>query len=283
MAGMQTFSLGSSVHLSGVGIHSGVECHVVLRPARLGTGIVFRRVDLEGDVEILVGPSVIGLSNRATILTSNGVSIRTPEHLLSALFGLGILDCIVELDSEELPIFDGSSLPFVEAILDVGRVAMDSLVAPWIIEAPVEITLSTPSDQKSLRIEPYPHLKFTYTFEYPGSFLGTQTASFTFGEDVYSRDLAPARTFGFQHEIEALQARGLALGGSLENALVIGAEDYLTPPRFLDECARHKVLDMIGDFSILGRPIVGHVIGVRTGHQDNLDAVMQLMGSDPDG
>jgi UDP-3-O-[3-hydroxymyristoyl] N-acetylglucosamine deacetylase len=256
-------TLASEVTLQGIGLHSGKPVRMRFLPAEPGTGIVFVRADA-GGVRLPATLDHVAPSFYATVLQKDGVKVSTIEHLMAALYALQIDDLLVELDGAEVPILDGSSRPFVEAILDVGRE-----------EFPVErryMTLVRPivvSEQEK-RIAAYPASEYrvTYAIDFDHPVLGYQELSVSLWRDGdFAEKLAPARTFTFEGDVPRLRQNGLALGGSLDNALVIGEDGILNPQlRFPDEFVRHKMLDLTGDLSLLGRPLRAHVVAYRAGH-----------------
>jgi UDP-3-O-acyl N-acetylglucosamine deacetylase len=266
----QQHTLKQTIKLEGVGIHSGIQTTLILEPAPENHGLIFYR----DEQPIPVQPSSLFHTNRATILkNSEGATVKTPEHLLSALYGMGVDNAAIHLSEDEVPILDGSALSFVEAIQEAGIIEQQEKRLYWAPESPIWIN----EQGAEVLILPSPTPKWTYILEYPNHFIGTQIAEFFEEIGDYATDIAPARTYGFFQEVEALRARGLALGGSLDNALVIGDDDYLNPVRFDNELARHKLLDMIGDFCVLGRRVRAHVIGIRSGHFHNMVAVKKCL------
>ncbi len=255
----------------GVGIHSGLPAILQIEPAASGTGRVFVRRDL-GQAEVPVQPSSIEIVRRATGLMANGVHIRTPEHVLSALAATGISDCRIVLDSEEVPILDGSAAPFVAGILAAERVEYAEPWVPIVIQEPIRVC----ENGTEIEILPYEGTRFDYHLAYPEP-LGIQEFSVELTLDEYQSNIAAARTFGFFSEYDQLVKSGLAQGASFDNALVMMTDgSYSTPPRFPNEPVRHKILDMIGDFAILGRPLHARVIGNKSGHALNLAAVLKI-------
>jgi UDP-3-O-[3-hydroxymyristoyl] N-acetylglucosamine deacetylase len=266
-------TLLKSVSFSGVGIHSGLETTVVCHPAPAGHGIVFVRTDLEG-ARVPMLPQCLVNTSRYTSLKYHDAQIDTPEHLLAACAGLSLHNLVIEIDGRELPILDGSSQVFCDAFLAAGTVDQ-GLIKPLVITDMIRV-----SDQDRLiEVRPSKRSYFEYHLSYPNSFVGEQTVGFDIGEGDFATHIAPARTYGFEHEVAALLRQGLAKGGSLDNAVVIGELDYLTPLRFECELARHKVLDLIGDFWILGRPVVGDVIAYKSGHALTAEMVRKLQSS----
>lgn len=257
---MRPKRLRNPVTLSGIGIHSGVEIHLKISPGNPETGIRFFRQGY--DTSIPCDAKYAISAARATLLENDGVRIRTPEHLLSALYGLGIICADIAMSDEEVPILDGSAKTFTDAFLQAGLEDLPPMVIPA-IQTPISVQGPHGSTATVL---PDTVRRFTYLLHFSNSFVGYQYYSFVWTPEGYVTDIAPARTFGFRHEVEALKARGLALGGSLDNAVVIDDKDYLNPLRFPDELVRHKVLDLIGDMALVGTPFTGHVIGVASGH-----------------
>jgi UDP-3-O-[3-hydroxymyristoyl] N-acetylglucosamine deacetylase len=236
---------------------------VCLRPAPPDSGIVFVRTDL-GRIKIPALIENAGPSFYATVLQKDGATVSTIEHLMAALYAMQVDDLEIELDAAEAPILDGSSKPFVQGILDAGFREHD--VARQYIHVTKPLTIT--HEEKRISVHPCPEYRVTYAIDFDHPALGYQelTASL-WRSDQFSEKLAPARTFTFEHEIAALRERGLALGGSLDNAVVIGEAGLLNPPlRFGDEFVRHKMLDLTGDLSLLGRPLRGHVVAYRAGH-----------------
>ena len=249
--------------IEGVGLHSAVPVRLRLRPAPPLTGIVFVRTDL-GGVRI---PALIensGPSFYATVLQKDGATVSTIEHLMASLYAMQVDDLDVELDAAEVPILDGSSQPFVREILAAGFREHDVVREYLHITRPVTVT----HDDKRISVHPCSEYRVTYAIDFDHPALGYQelTAS-VWRADQFAEKLAPARTFTFEHEIATLRQRGLALGGSLDNAVVIGKDGILNDTlRYADEFVRHKMLDLTGDLSLLGRPLRGHVVAYRAGH-----------------
>ena len=253
--------LKKELRLSGVGIHSGVEIQLHIAPGDPKTGIRFFRQGHE-NIPIPCDARYALSAARATLLEKDGQRIRTPEHLLSALYGLGISCADITMSDEEVPILDGSAKVFADAFLEAGLETLPPMAIPAIT---TPISVQGPHGS-SATVLPDTVRRFTYLLHFPNSFVGYQYYSFLWTPEGYITDIAPARTFGFRHEIEALKAQGLALGGSLDNAVVIGDDGYMNALRFPDELVRHKVLDLIGDMALVGTPFTGHVIGVASGH-----------------
>jgi UDP-3-O-[3-hydroxymyristoyl] N-acetylglucosamine deacetylase len=256
-------TLASPRRFSGTGVHTGREVHLDLVPAEPGTGIVFVRVDA-GGVEIPATLEHAGPSFYATVLERDGARVSTIEHLMAALYALQVDDLRVELDAPEVPILDGSSRPYVDAILAAGRLELPVVRQYLTIVRP----LSLAHEEKTISVHPHREYRVTYAIDFDHPSLGYQelTASL-WSAEAFAEKLAPARTFAFEHEVEALRRAGLGLGGSLENCVVLGKDGPLNPPlRFPDEFVRHKMLDLTGDLSLLGYPMRGHVVAYRAGH-----------------
>lgn len=262
----RTTLAGPSRTYKGVGLHSGADASVRLLPAEAGAGVVFR--DRETGQEIPARAENVTDTSRCTRLGLNGVEVQTVEHVLSALAGLGVDDALIETEGGEMPAGDGSAASFVALVHEAGRREHPgATVSPLTLPAPV--TLS--ANGGTIVVLPAERLTWTVVLDYPRHpYLGTLAATFDAAGGDYGAEVAPARTFGFLSEIEALRAHGLGLGASRENAVVLGEEGYETPLRFANELARHKLLDLIGDLSLLGRPLLAQVIAVRPGHALNV-------------
>ena len=256
-------TLASAWAVEGVGLHSGIPVRMRLTPAAAQSGIVFVRTDLDR-IRIPALIENAGPSFYATVLRKDGATVSTIEHLMAALYAMQVDDLDVELDAAEAPILDGSSQPFVQGILAAGFKEHDVARDYLHITKPLTIT----HEEKRVSVHPCSEYRVTYAIDFDHPALGYQelTASL-WRADQFAEKLAPARTFTFEQEIAALRERGLALGGSLDNAVVIAKGGILNPPlRFADEFVRHKMLDLTGDLSLLGRPLRGHVVAYRAGH-----------------
>ena len=262
------------VGCTGVGLHTGRPARIELHPAPAGHGIRFHRTDL--DVEIPATLQHLQGVEYATTLAADGASVGTVEHLLSALRGLGVDDVRVEVDGPEVPILDGSSAPFVILIHQAGLRAHDVPRSAITLLRPVEVTLSG----KWARLLPAPGFSVSYTIGFEHPLLRQQSIELDVTLESFVEQIAPARTFGFLSEVQALQRQGLALGGSLDNAVVIGESTVLNGAlRFADEFVRHKVLDAIGDLALLGHPLVGRLEAYRAGHAVHVALARQLLAS----
>jgi UDP-3-O-[3-hydroxymyristoyl] N-acetylglucosamine deacetylase len=257
-------TLRRSVSCSGIGLHSGNKVTLSLKPAPADYGIRFQRSDL-GGLEIPAIVTHLGGIRLATGLTREAVSVETVEHLLAALTALGIDNCIVELNTPEVPIMDGSAAPFVYLILNEAGVRR--LPAPKkFLKVLRPISLS--QGDKRIALYPSDHFKVTYSISFDHPLIRHQSRTMKITDETFVDEIAPARTFGFLKEVEMLRQRGLALGGSLDNAIVLGETGVLNQNalRFEDEFVRHKILDAIGDLSLVGYPVIGHLVAHRAGH-----------------
>jgi len=255
------------VSFSGIGLHTGSLTTVTFKPAPENAGITFFRVDLDGSPPIPANIDYVVDVSRGTTIGIGDAKVHTVEHALAAMVGLGIDNLNIELDAEEIPNGDGSSLPVMAALQKAGIVEQNADKQYITVDRPVyyrqgDVTLSIlPSDE----------LRVSMTIAYDHVAIGTQYASYTITEDTFTREIAPARTFCFLREVKMLQEKGLIRGGSLESAVVIGDDTILNDDlRFPDEFVRHKILDLIGDMYLLGRPVKGHVVGVKGGHEKNV-------------
>jgi UDP-3-O-[3-hydroxymyristoyl] N-acetylglucosamine deacetylase len=269
-------TLRRAVGCTGIGLHSGKPVRLELKPAPAEHGIRFLRTDV--GVEIPASIEYLARLDHATTLSRDGVSVDTVEHLLAALHGLGVDDALVEVDGPEVPILDGSGAPFVILIHEAGLKPLAVNRRYLKILKPVEVVRGA----KSIRISPADHLRVSYVIGFDHPLLRHQAASFRVAADTFAEAIAPARTFGFLREVETLRRSGLALGGSLDNAVVIGETGVLNNRlRFEDEFVRHKILDAIGDLALLGHPVVGHLEATRAGHALHA-ALCQRLWESPD-
>jgi UDP-3-O-[3-hydroxymyristoyl] N-acetylglucosamine deacetylase len=257
-------TLRRPVSCTGIGLHSGNKVTLSLKPAAADYGIRFQRADL-GGLEI---PATIthlgGMQQYQTGLMREAVSVETVEHLLGALRALGVDNAIVELNHPEVPIMDGSAAPWVHLI--VNEAGIKTLNAPRRY-LKVLRPISLAQGDKRIALYPAEHLKVTYSISFDHPLLRHQSRTMRINEESFVEEIAPARTFGFLKEVEMLRQRGLALGGSLDNAIVLGETGVLNNAlRFDDEFVRHKILDVIGDLSLVGHPVIGHIVAHRGGH-----------------
>lgn len=256
-------TIGESFNVNGVGLHSNSAVGVRVKPAPAYTGYIFRRSDLN-DFEIPASPQYVTHVSYATTLMKSGVMISTVEHLLSALLGCGVDNAIIEVDSLEVPILDGSSKPWADLIERAGLVELEAPRAYLRVLKRVEVS----EKSRVMSIEPAGEFRITCEIDFDHPLVGRQRREIGFSNGSYAREIAPARTFGFVEEIEMLRQNGLARGGSLENAIALTRDGMLNaePLRFEDEFVRHKILDIIGDLALAGMPILGHVRASRSGH-----------------
>jgi len=259
--------------LAGVGLHSGAAVSVRLRPAPPGAGLVFRDGASGQEIAALAGN--VSDTSRCTILGTNGVTVQTVEHLLSALAGLGVDDALIETSGGEMPAGDGSAAPFVALVRAAGLHDQDGPpVQPLTLERPCLIEGENGSSLVAL---PAPSFGATVVLDYPGhAWIGTQAVTFDANQGDYATDIAPARTFGFLREIGWLQSRGLALGASRDNGIALREDGYDTPLRFPDELARHKLLDLIGDLALIGCALQARVFAIKPSHALNTRLARRL-------
>ena len=255
-------TLKRSVSCSGIGLHSGKKVRLRLKPAPVNHGIRFKRLDLDG-LEVSATAERVAGMNYATGLAQDAASVGTVEHLLAALVGLGIDNISVELNQAEVPIMDGSAASFVYLIHEAGIQALTALRCFLKVTRPIALSRG----DKRIAVYPSDHFKVTYSISFDHPLLRHQSRTQRVTEDSFIEEIAPARTFGFLNEVEQLRQKGLALGGSLDNAIVLGETGVLNNVlRFEDEFVRHKILDVIGDLALIGHPIIGHVVAHRGGH-----------------
>jgi UDP-3-O-[3-hydroxymyristoyl] N-acetylglucosamine deacetylase len=273
---MNERTLAGPISFSGVGLHTGESVEMTVLPAPAGTGIIFRRVDLD-DFEIPAAVSSVARVAYATTLMEKGVWISTVEHLLSALYGVGIDNAYVDMDNLEVPILDGSARPFIDAIARVGCVDQDRP------REYIRITreFSVEENGKSLAIYPADTFSIECAIDFTHPFIGPQSLSLECTKEGYAASIAAARTFGFQSDIAALQNSGLIRGGSLDNAIVLTETGMLNeePLRFTDEFVRHKILDLLGDFALIRQPVLGRLVANRAGHALHTRFVAGLLES----
>lgn len=265
----------------GVGLHSGQRVELTLRPAQPDTGIVFRRVDLPLPVDIPISAMAVTDTRLATTITNGGARVLTVEHLMSACCGLGIDNLYVDITAEEVPILDGSSSAFVYLLQSAGIVQQGVPRRFIRVKQPIEVREGEGAHVKWARLEPFHgyKLNFEIDFRHPAVDSTGQQVSFDLGRDNYSRDIARARTFGFTRDVEMLRANGLALGGGLDNAIVMDDYKVLNADglRYDDEFAKHKILDAMGDLYVLGRPLLAAYSAFRSGHGLNNKLLRELL------
>jgi UDP-3-O-[3-hydroxymyristoyl] N-acetylglucosamine deacetylase len=271
---MNQTTIGKAVKIEGVGLHTGVEVKLRLRPAPENTGYIFVRTDLE-NFEIPASVEYVSHCSYATTLMRRGVVLSTCEHLLSALRGFGIDNCFIDLDSIELPILDGSSENWIELLTKAGVKTLD---APrrWL---KVLKRVDFEEDGRRMSIEPSQAFEIECVIDFPHPMVKRQSFHFVMDNGSYGQQIASARTFGFTHEIEMLRKANLALGGSLYNAIVLTPDGMLNeePLRFDDEFVRHKILDIIGDIALLGLPVQAKIIAEKSGHAVHAAMMSKLL------
>ena len=274
---MKQKTLKDIVSFAGVGLHTGCHVNVRLIPSGVDTGISFTRVDIPGAPNIKAKASSVVATNYATSLGVDGATVGTVEHLLASFYGLGIDNVIVELDGPEVPVLDGSAELFIKMIEGAGIKELDSTRKYLVIRRPIKVS----EGDKYVMLMPAGETQLTvdYSIDFSHPFLSKQTFTTLFTADVFKEEVGSARTFGFLRDVEMLRANGLAKGGSLSNAVVISDTEVLNEGglRYPDEFVRHKVLDMMGDLSLIGAPIAGHLIAHRSGHALNLRLVEQII------
>jgi UDP-3-O-[3-hydroxymyristoyl] N-acetylglucosamine deacetylase len=273
-------TLKNVIRATGVGLHTGEKVYLTLRPAAPDSGIIFRRVDLDEPVEIQATPENVGDTTLSTTLIKDGVRISTVEHLLSAMAGLGIDNAYVDLNAAEVPIMDGSAGPFVFLIQSAG---IEEQNAPKRFIR-IKKTVMVEDGDKWVRFEPFDGFKvaFTIDFDHPAFKEGSQVAEVDFSTTSFVREVSRARTFGFMNQIEQLRANNLALGGSLDNAVVVDDYRILNEDglRYVDEFVKHKILDSIGDLYLLGHSLIGAFSGHKSGHALNNELLRALLAQE---
>jgi len=248
---------------------------MTIRPAGANEGITFVRKDVEGHPEIKARYDAVSDTTLATTIGLNGTRISTIEHLMSAFCGMGVDNAVVEVDAPELPIMDGSAQPFVHLLKSVGTQVQGRSKKVLVIEKPVAVG----DGYGSAAFYPAPEFRITCEIDFAHPVIGHQVYSLTFSDETYEKEICAARTFGFLKDVEYLQASGLALGGSLKNAVVMDENRILNKEglRYPDEFVKHKILDAIGDLSLLGMPVVGHFVAKKSGHRLNNLLLKELM------
>lgn len=261
---MQT-TLRHSIQMHGTGLHTGRSCVLQLSPLGPYSGLQMLRSDVDGARPFKVSPDRVSDTRRCTCLVGDaGELIKTVEHLLAAITHSGLDNVLVTLDSEEVPIGDGSALAYLELISETGLESQGVAAEVFVVDKPYYVH----QDDRLVAAFPYDGLRITAIFSDEHGILGTQAVDMDVDESAFRLGLAPARTIGFMREIEALKAQGLALGASMDLAVVIGSQGYINEPRFYDEPVRHKALDLLGDLAVLGR-LKGHLISIKGGHALN--------------
>ena len=268
-------TINANVSITGIGLHSGIYTKVELHPAHPGSGITFVRTDLNNLRIRALSASTTAL-DYATTVGKDDVQIGTVEHLLSAIMACGITDVDIRINGPEVPIVDGSALPFIHLIDAAGVRQLGTEMPVLTVSEPFEIV----EGDKSIRIAPANRLILKYKIDFSHPSIGKQAFHFDYNHDSFLRKIAPARTFGFMRDVEKLRAAGLARGGSVENCIVLDDHGVVNGPlRFKDEFVRHKILDLLGDLALIGRPIVGEITANRAGHALHSRFVEQVLAA----
>ena len=267
-------TLAKTIETAGIGLHTGVAVNLTLNPAPPNTGYIFVRTDLD-NFEIPANVEYISHCSYATTLMRNGVMLSTIEHLLAALRGAGVDNCFIEVDNIEMPIMDGSSENFIELIEKAGLIEQRAPRRFLQIRERVEVVHGS----RKMSIEPSDKFEIECLIDFPHPFIGRQTYDFVLSNGSFIREISRARTFGFTQEIEMLRKANLALGGSLENAIVLTENGMLneTPLRFQNEFVRHKILDIVGDFALIGMPFLGKIKAEKSGHSVHAALMSKLL------
>lgn len=274
-------TLKSLTHAVGVGLHSGQRVEITLRPAAPDTGIVFRRIDLPHPVDIKVAATAVSDTLMASTIASGAVKVHTVEHLMSACAGLGVDNLYVDITAEEVPILDGSAASFVFLLQSAGIELQDAPRRFIRLTKTVQVREGAGATEKWARLEPYHgyKLSFEIDFDHPAVDATGQRIVFDMSVGSYSKDIARARTFGFTKDVERMRANGLALGGGLDNVIVLDDYKILNSEglRYDDEFVKHKILDAMGDLYLLGKPLLASYSGRRSGHALNSRLLLELM------
>lgn len=269
-------TIAKDISLEGIGLHTGNTVRIKFKPAPVNTGILFIRTDLPNQ-PIIRADAIYLLSGdknpRRTSIGNNGVEIHTVEHLLAVLSGLGVDNLIIEIDNNEVPGLDGSGINFIQAFSNAGLVVQDKERRFFSVKEPIWIE----DNGASIAVLPANEFRISYTLNYPNDILRAQHTDFIITPETFQKEIAPSRTFCLEDEVEDLKRKGLGKGANYENTLVVTDKGVIKNKlRFDDECARHKILDLIGDVSLLGLPIKGHIIAVKSGHPLNIKLLMRL-------
>lgn len=264
-------TIGKDVTYKGLGLHSGMPVTMTMHPAAPGAGIIFKRSDLPGGPEVPAQSRYITNTLRATTLEKGEAKVFTVEHVLSALYALQIDNCVIEMDSPEPPVGDGSAKTFCDMVQEAGVETQDEMIPILTLDTSAAVY----EDNKFITALPYDGLRITFTSINPHPLLGTQMRDVVIDHDSYMKEIAPARTIGFTWELEAMRKMGLGKGGTLENAVVYSETECLSQLRFPDELVRHKILDILGDISLVG-PLHAHIIAVLGSHKLNAELSEKL-------
>lgn len=260
-------TIAKPISCSGIGVHSGKPVNLTIKPAPVNYGIRFVRIDLPGQPGVTAHFNNVVDTSLATVIGADGCIVSTVEHLMAGLIGMSIDNARVEVDAYELPIMDGSAGPFARLIKTAGIQRLQGPKCFFKVKHPISLA----ENGKSVTVYPDDEFKITCTIDYDHPLIGSQTCHYPIGRQTFEKEISSARTFGFLHEVEVMKRYGLARGGSLDNAVVIDGSRVLNEGglRYPDEFVRHKLLDCIGDFSLIGMPIMGHVVANKSGHAFN--------------
>ena len=271
-------TLKKEINCFSIGLHTGRKVNMKIKPAPVDTGIVFIRTDLPDNNVIYANYKNVCDTTLATTLGSNGVTVSTVEHLMSAFSGMGVDNAFIELDSFEVPVMDGSALPFVNMLKEVGTHRQKKNKKMLIIRKAVSVNDGT----ASAMFLPSDEFKITYEIDFKHPVIGKQSYDMTFSDEAYEKEICAAQTFGFLKDLEFLQAKGLALGGSLKNAIVLDDKKIINKEgqRIPGVFVKHKILDAIGDLFLLGMPIIGHFVAYKSGHRLNNLLLKELMSKE---
>jgi UDP-3-O-[3-hydroxymyristoyl] N-acetylglucosamine deacetylase len=268
-------TLKKEITCASIGLHTGRKVKMTIKPAGVDAGVVFVRTDLGQHNSIKADMHNVSDTHLATTIGNNGTRVSTVEHLLSAFSGMGLDNAIVEVDAPEIPIMDGSALPFVNMLKNVGTRVQGKGKKLLVITQPVSVS---DGDGDAMFL-PSPCFEITYKIDFQHPLISEQSYHVIFSDVAYEQEICAARTFGFLKDVEYLQAKGLALGGSLKNAVVLTEKKIINKEglRFPDEFVKHKILDAIGDLSLLGMPIIGHFMAYKSGHKLNNMLLKELL------
>ncbi|MBP7341680.1 MAG: UDP-3-O-acyl-N-acetylglucosamine deacetylase [Smithellaceae bacterium] len=268
-------TLKREITCASIGLHTGRKVNMAIKPAPVDTGVIFVRKDLPNAKPIPADFENVCDTTLATSLRHDGVTVSTVEHILSAFSGMGLDNAVIELDSFEVPIMDGSAQPFVRMLKEAGTRIQGKSKKMLLVTKPVSVK----EGEGSAMLLPSDEFKITYEIDFAHRSIGTQSYSVVFSDRNYEDSICRARTFGFLREVEFLQAKGLGLGGSLDNVIILDDEKIINKEglRMPDEFVRHKILDAIGDLFLLGMPIIGHFVAYKSGHRLNNLLLRELM------
>jgi UDP-3-O-[3-hydroxymyristoyl] N-acetylglucosamine deacetylase len=269
-------TIKNSISCEGIGLHTGKPVRMKLNPAPTDAGVVFIRID-QGNAGIRAIGANTAATSYATTLSQNGITVSTVEHLLAAFSGLGIDNVFVEIDAAEVPIMDGSAAAFVRLIAEAGIQTQDALQPVLKVVRPIFVR----EGNKQLAIWPAETSSISYFIDFNHPMLKEQSLQYQPSEESFLREVSDARTFGFLSDVQMLRANGLAKGGSMDNAVILGEDSVLNKDglRYQDEFVRHKILDIIGDLSLVGMPVIGHVVAHKSGHSMNALMTSKLLSS----